>query len=239
MKTDRKLICIISFFAFLLPPMAAFSASDSLQVVHFDAAHGSAMLPSEDENDPGLAGTVRLPYRIAFKNNMLYDMTLVPNLGLEYDLGGGWSIGGNWRYAWWSEDKRHFYWRIYGGELDVRKYWDSRPTKEMFTGHYIGLYLQALTYDFEWGTQGYQSRFSYGGGLEYGYSFSLSRQFNLDLNIGIGYLTGRYKRYKPVDNHYVWQRTGIWRWFGPTKAEVSLVWLWRNSARKSKKGGAL
>ena len=29
----------------------------------------------------------------------------------------------------------------------------------------------------------------------------------------------------PMDNHYVWKATKKRNWFGPTKAEVSLVWL--------------
>ena len=36
---------------------------------------------------------------------------------------------------------------------------------------------------------------------------------------------GEYKEYLPQDGHYVWQSTKRRHWIGPTKAEISLVWL--------------
>ena len=41
-----------------------------------------------------------------------------------------------------------------------------------------------------------------------------------------------------MDDCKVWQATKNRRWFGPTKAEVSLVWLWDTSNINKKKGGA-
>ena len=57
--------------------------------------------------------------------------------------------------------------------------------------------------------------------------------------IGLGYLGGEYQEYLPKDGHYVWQATKQRRWFGPTKAEVSLVWLLgrNNNNRAKEKGG--
>ena len=75
-----------------------------------------------------------------------------------------------------------------------------------------------------------------GGGLEYGYSVPIGRTLNLDFGIGAGYLGGEYKVYEPIDNHYVWKETRQRHWFGPTKAEISLVWLIGNKAFR--KGGA-
>ena len=38
-------------------------------------------------------------------------------------------------YAWWNSNKRHNYWRIYGGELDIRKYFGRRAqTKPLYEG---------------------------------------------------------------------------------------------------------
>lgn len=61
--------------------------------------------------------------------------------------------------------------------------------------------------------------------IEYGYSLPIGRRFNLDFGIGLGYIGGEYKVYEPIDVHYVWQRTQKRHWIGPTKAEISLVWL--------------
>ena len=195
----------------------------------------SAPVPVELPVQP--ESPARKPFYMSLKTNLLYDAALVPNIGAEFYAGRGWSLGGNWMYAWWKSDKRHNYWRIYGGELDIRKYFGRRASEKPLTGHHLGLYGQMLTYDFETGGTGYQSKLSYGVGIEYGYSLPLGRRLNLDFGIGIGYLGGEYKKYDPIDGHYVWKATKQRHWFGPTKAEVSLVWLLGRGNYNEKKGG--
>lgn len=201
-------------------------------VVEPEPAPAPAEIPVEPETP------ARKPFYMSLKTNMLYDAALVPNLGAEFYLGRGWSIGGNWMYAWWKSDKRHNYWRTYGGELDVRKYFGRRAKQKPLTGHHLGVYGQMLTYDFELGGTGYQSKLSYGAGIEYGYSLPVAKRLNIDFGIGIGYLGGEYKEYEPIDDHYVWQATRQRHWFGPTKVEISLVWLIGRGNTNKGKGGA-
>ena len=68
-------------------------------------------------------------------------------------------------------------------------------------------------------------KWTYGAGLSYGYSLSLSNRLNIDFSIGIGYLWGKYKKYHPADGCYVWDSTNSRKWFGPTNAEISLVYV--------------
>jgi hypothetical protein len=173
---------------------------------------------------------------ILFKTNLLYDVALLPNLGVEIPLPSRFSIGGDWMYAWWKTDNKHRYWRAYGGDLFVRKWFGGG--EQICTGHHIGIYGGILTYDVEWGGRGYLGdRWSYGGGLEYGYSLRLADRLNLDFTIGVGYLGGKYKEYVPDHNCYVWQVTKNRNWIGPTKAEISLVWIVGNGNRTIKKKG--
>lgn len=79
-------------------------------------------------------------------------------------------------------------------------------------------------------------KMNYAAGLEYGYSLPIDRRLNIDFTIGVGYWGGTYHEYKPVDNCYVWQSTKQRHWFGPTKAEVSLVWLIGRGNCNEKKG---
>lgn len=179
------------------------------------------------------------PFYMALKTNMLYDAALVPNIGVEFYLGKDWTIGGNWMYAWWNSDRKHNYWRIYGGDLNVRKYFGKKAKEKPLTGHHLGVYGGIVTYDFELGGKGYLGdRWSYHIGIEYGYSLPIAKRLNIDFGIGIGYLGGEYKEYKPIDNHYVWQATKQRHWFGPTKAEISLVWLIGRGNTNKGKGGA-
>ena len=189
---------------------------------------------------------VSKPFYAGIKTNLLYDIFLIPNIGIEFYLGKGWSLGGSWMYAWWKKDRRHRYWRVYGGEVGLRRYFASHAVGRPLSGHHIGVYGQVLTYDFELGGKGYMGgrpggslweKSNYGFGLEYGYSLAIAKRLNLDFSLGVGYLGGIYYKYVPMDNRYVWQSTRQRHWFGPTKAEVSLVWFWGRSDYNLKKGG--
>ena len=81
-------------------------------------------------------------------------------------------------------------------------------------------------------------KWNYTFGVSYGYSLPIAKRLNLDFTLGIGYWGGRYKEYLPVEGHYVWQSTKNRRWFGPTKAEVSLVWLVGHDNENKQKGGS-
>ena len=95
------------------------------------------------------------PFYMALKTNMLYDVLAVLNIGAEFYLGKNWSISGNWMYGWWKKNSSHRYWRIYGGDLAVRYWLGKKASEKPLTGHHIGIYGQAFTYDFEWGGKGY------------------------------------------------------------------------------------
>lgn len=194
--------------------------------------------------------TVFLKYRnplyMALKTNMLFDLGLVPNIGLEVYAGNNISVGIDWMYGWWNNDRRHYYWRVYGGDAFAR-YWFGKKAKEKpLTGHHLGVYGQAFIYDIEWGDKGYLGgepgktlweNTNYAFGFEYGYSLPIARRFNIDFNLGVGYWGGNYYEYIPLDGHYVWEATKKRHWFGPTKAEVSLIWLIGNSNTNKMKGG--
>lgn len=172
------------------------------------------------------------------KSNMLYDALLVPNIGIELYLGRNWSVACNWMYSWWKNDRVHYYWRVYGGDAEVRYWFGKQARKQPLTGHHVGLYGQMVTYDFELGGEGFLAdRWTYGCGLSYGYSLPVARRLNVDFTAGIGYLSGTYKRYLPIDTHYVWQSTHRRRSILPTKLEVSLVWLISVEKSAARKGG--
>lgn len=184
------------------------------------------------------AAKERSPFYMALKTNMLYDVLATPNIGIEFYIGNNFSVAANWMYAWWKNDNRHRYWRIYGGDIAIRKWFGAKADAKPLTGHHLGIYGQMVTYDFEFGNRGYLAdRWSYAGGVEYGYALPIARRLNIDFTIGIGYLGGKYKEYLPIDDHYVWQETKQRHWFGPTKVEVSLVWLLGYGNNNEKKGG--
>ena len=173
----------------------------------------------------------------ALKSNLLYDALLVPNLSLEASIGSGWTLGAGGMLAWWSKDAKHRYWRIYDGDLEIRKYFGTLSKSKPLQGHHLGIYGDFLTYDFEFGAKGYQSKATYAAGIKYGYSHPIANRLNLDFALGIGYLHSNYKTYVPRDGCYVYQETKKRKWLGPTQAEISLVWLLGKGNTNKKKGG--
>ncbi|MBD5278460.1 MAG: DUF3575 domain-containing protein [Bacteroides sp.] len=186
------------------------------------------------------------PFYMGLKTNMLLDALLLPNIGAEFYVGKKWSVTADWMYGWWDHDVKHYYWRAYGGTLGVRKWFGRKASEKPLTGHHIGIFAGAVTYDFEFGHEGIMGglphrtlwdRCNFISGVEYGYSLPVARRLNIDFTVGFGYLGGKYLKYKPQYGFYIWQSTHRLHWFGPTKAEVSLVWLIGHDNYNRKKGG--
>lgn len=189
------------------------------------------LIPTPPQSPPG----PHPHYRFAIRTNLLFDAAAVPTLGLEFPIGKRFSLQGEWMYAWWSHRASDFFWRIYGGDIGARWWFGSKTPLRVLSGHHLGIYLQALIWDFETGGRGYMGgappgkaiwdRANLGAGIEYGYSFPLNPHLSLDLSLGIGYLGGSWREYLPMCGNYVWQSTHTLSYFGPTKGEVSLVYL--------------
>lgn len=186
------------------------------------------------------------PFYMDVKTNLVSDLLLIPHICAEFYVGKGWSVNADWMYGWWDKDSRHYYWRAYGGTVGVRRWLGSKAKEKPLTGHHLGLFAGAVTYDFENGGKGYMGGLPHGtlwdrcnfvGGLEYGYSLPIARRLNIDFSLGIGVLTGKYYEYVPKNGIYIWQSTHKMRYFGPVKAEVSLVWLIGCDNYNRKKGG--
>ncbi len=186
------------------------------------------------------------PFYIALKTNMLFDALLVPNIGAEFYLGKNISVYGQWMYGWWDRDPRHRYWRLYGGDLGFRLWLGKKAHEKPLTGHHLGVYGGVLTFDFELGGTGYMGgkpdgtlwdRCLVNAGIEYGYSLPVGKRLNIDFTIGLGFLGGNYIKYFPFDNEYYRDKEYKMRYFGPTKAEISLVWLIGRGNTNRQKGG--
>lgn len=164
--------------------------------------------------------------RVALKTNLLFDAVLIPNLGVEVNVIDNWSVYADIMYAGWNMPIKHYYWDLYGAQIGVKKYFGQKSEERIFSGHHYGAYCQALAYDLQLGHLGQQTpTLNMGIGVDYGYSFPVGRTLNLDLEIGVGFIAGKYYEYIVNEEHYTWRGTIERSWFGPTKAQVSLVWL--------------
>jgi len=170
--------------------------------------------------------------------NLLYDVAAMPTLGLEAALSRRISVAANGTYGWFDgwifSDKVH----VLTADAEVR-YWLGNKALILQRGLHLGAYAACYRYDFLFNGDGQQAKFNWGIGLSCGYAVPLSRCFSLDFNIGVGYIAGDYKTYEVSNDDYhhnVWTANKVRHFFGPTKAQISLVWhLGRPAARKSPK----
>ena len=186
------------------------------------------------------------PFYMGIKTNMLYDVAGLPNLGAEFYLGKKFSIAANYAHGWWSNDAKSFYWRYYGADASIR-WWFGKPSRiKPLQGHHLGVNYTILTYDFQLGKTGIMAGMPAGNlvdranhivALEYGYSLPIAKRLNLDFTIAGGYHWGLFEEYKKIDGHNVWQATKRRQYFGPTKLEISLVWLIGCDNYNKDKGG--
>lgn len=241
LRTGAVVVCEVKTLAAESTPSAA---EASLEQARLEQAHPGAHAEASSEQarlEPASQQSAPQPPPVAsyfaLKSNFLYDALLVPNLSLEASIGSGWTLGAGGMLAWWSKDAKHRYWRIYGGDLEIRKYFGTLSKSKPLQGHHLGIYGDFLTYDFEFGAKGYQSKATYAAGIKYGYSHPIANRLNLDFALGIGYLHSNYKTYVPRDGCYVYQETKKRKWLGPTQAEISLVWLLGKGNTNKKKGG--
>ncbi len=174
------------------------------------------------------------PFYMGLKTNLLLDALAIPSIGAEFYIGKNWAVTADWFYGWWDKNSAHRYWRAYGGNVGFRKWFGKKALAKPLTGHHLGLYAGVVTYDFEFGGKGYMGglphrtlwdRCNFTGGIEYGYALPVAKRLNIDFSVAVGYLGGKVTEYVPKDEIYIYQKTRHLNWFGPTKAEVSLVWL--------------
>ena len=250
LRTGAVVVCEVKTLAAESTPSAAEASQEQASPGAHAEARSEQARPESASQSPSSPPFPAIPSQVhpesqpppvasyfALKSNLLYDALLVPNLSLEASIGSGWTLGAGGMFAWWSKDAKHRYWRIYGGGLEIRKYFGTLSKSKPLQGHHLGIYGDFLTYDFEFGAKGYQSKATYAAGIKYGYSHPIANRLNLDFALGIGYLHSNYKTYVPRDGCYVYQETKKRKWLGPTQAEISLVWLLGKGNTNKKKGG--
>lgn len=177
---------------------------------------------------------------VALKTNILYDLTTTPNIGIEIGLGGrstfNLTYGLNpWKFKSDSHGDRYVkHWVV----MPEYRWW---PCTRMY-GHFIGVHAlggQLNTANVDLPVPGmffnglnlrnavkdgrYQGWYT-GGGLTYGYQFAMSRHWNLETEIGIGYIHMWYDQY-PCGECGVRIRKGGINYAGLTKLGVSLMYI--------------
>lgn len=196
-------------------------------------------LPDTSRNIVG--GAVETKPILAFRTNLLA-IPLV-NVGMEIPLGKKISLGLDAYYPWLRRDDAHMdCTQLLAADVELR-FWFAgglHSAKQILTSHAIGLYGAAGIFDFERSGFGHQGEF-FNVGLEYVYGLPIFRNhLRLEFELGLGFIYSEARPYNCfVEGGECFRRPGITdhiRWWGPTRAQVSLV---VPIYGKVKKGGKL
>lgn len=154
--------------------------------------------------------------RVAVKTNVAHWATASPNVGMELVLGRRVTLdfGATVNPFRFRESKTHAY--LLSPEL---RCWLGRP----MAGHFLGVNALMGQYDLSWrGTNCNGDVFA--AGLSYGYVFILGRRWNLETNIGLGWLRGRCKRWD--DGQQVPGSPNVRKdFFAPTRVGVTISYI--------------
>lgn len=167
---------------------------------------------------------------VAIKTNALYWATTTPNLGVEMSLG-----------------KKHtaqlFYglnpWKQGGGDGTSLRHWSLMPEYrywfcQSFNGWFVGAHLMGGEFNAaavklpmgmfkELRDHRYEGWYA-GGGVTAGYQWVLSKHWNFEASMGIGYDYIKYDKFKcGVCGEKL--KSGHKNYFGPTKAALSLLYI--------------
>lgn len=170
---------------------------------------------------------------VAVKTNLLYDIAAyTANAGVEVGLAPRWTLDLSANYNSWtlSHDRKWKHWLL----QPEARYWFC----DRFAGHFIGIHalggqynagglknnISFLGTDFsKLSDYRYQGWFI-GSGIAYGYAWILGRHWNLEAEIGIGYVYTRYDSYPCASCGKKIAEDKAHHYFGPTKAAINLVY---------------
>lgn len=177
--------------------------------------------------------------KVAVKTNSLYWMTATPNIGFEFALADRWTFEVAGGYNPWTFDKeenikaKHF---LVTPEF---RYWFC----ESFQGHFIGvngnytqfnasgIHVPAVFYkvasndSFLADLQLARSEgWAAGAGITYGYAAPISRRWNIEFTIGLGWWYTAYDKFESrpcgLFNESVSKHV-----FGPTDLGLSFIYM--------------
>ncbi len=169
---------------------------------------------------------------VAIKTNVLYDLTATANLGVEVGLAPKWTLDVSGNLNAWNihETKRWKHWLV----QPEARYWFC----DRFSRHFVGFHILGGQYNIG----GLKNNFSFlgtpyknltdkryqgwgvGAGAAYGYAMILGKHWNLEFELGVGYIYSGYDIYECAGcGRRVGQDTH--HYLGLTKAAINLVYL--------------
>ena len=170
---------------------------------------------------------------VGIKSNLLADVTLNPNLGVEFGLAKHWTLEADYEINAWNIKNHKLKHYIVSPEV---RWWYCEKFQGSFWGlHLIGGQYNIGNIDANINIFGQDLRklkdnryegWYLGAGIGYGYAWTLAKHWNLEAEIGIGYAYMRYDEYPAcVECGSKTKDNAQHNYFGITKLALSLEYL--------------
>lgn len=170
---------------------------------------------------------------VGIKTNLLYDALLSPTLGVEVGLAPKWSLDVSGTFNGWTVNNKK--WKQWMVQPEAR-YWFC----QRFAGNFLGLHALGGQYNFgNLNFGGYNflgtnlkqledhrlQGWMVGAGIAYGYSWILDKHWNIEAEIGIGWVYTEYDKFKCANcGKKLNDKKLHHNYYGPTKAAVNLIY---------------
>lgn len=165
--------------------------------------------------------------QLALKTNLLYYLALAPNIELEMQY-KSFSLNFDYLFPWYVNTPKRFCYQLLLGGVEGRYWFNKKSENKPLTGFFMGLNFGMGLFDFQNGEEGTQGDINFLCGISGGYSKSISKNFNLEFSLSLGYLKSNNINYYAYDELLIKKNDSEFSYFGPTKAKVSLVWFINN-----------
>jgi outer membrane protein OmpA-like peptidoglycan-associated protein len=172
---------------------------------------------------------------VSIKNNLLYDATLTPNIGIEAAVGNRSSLQLFYGLNPWNGYhgmKKLQHWSL----MPEYRYWLSG---EQFRGWFTGIHGVGGEYNvagvklpfglFKPLHYNHYEGWFVGGGLTLGHAWKLSEHWNLEAAIGVGYIHTKFSRYENEECGELLER-GHYNYVGPTKLALNIAYVFGKKA---------
>lgn len=170
--------------------------------------------------------------KVGIKSNLISDAALSPNLGIEFGLSRKWSLDISGQTNLW--DVNGHKWKHWLAQPELRVWLCDR-----FAGHFFGLHAIGGQYNFGYLKNHIKflgSNFSElsdyrfegwgaGAGIAYGYAWVLGKHWNLEAEIGIGWIYTRFDKYECSSCGRKVASNLHHNYYGPTKLNLALEYI--------------
>ena len=172
--------------------------------------------------------------RVSIKTNLLYGgLALTPNLSVEVGLTNQMTLNISGSYNWFNlkstsvSNKK----RVHAMVQPEFRYF----LHERFNGHFFGVHAIGSTYNIGGyshplllgdGSQNFRYEgHAVGAGVSYGYQLPIADRWNIEFNLGVGYIHMKYNQFDHTKCGLMVGKDMTRGYFGPTKAGITIMFL--------------